>query len=66
MSELPEAYLGDGVYASCDGWHIILELRKQSTYHRIALEPPVMDRLLKYRDDLLALAEQRREKAETG
>ena len=62
MSDLPEAYLGDGVYASCDGYHIILDLRAQGS-DRIALEPAVMDRLLKYQKDLKVLTEQRREKA---
>ncbi len=62
MQEFEERYLGDGVYASCDGYHIILDLRAQGS-DRIALEPEVMDRLLKYRDDLKALTEQRREKA---
>ena len=47
-------YIGDGVYASCDGHHIILDLRGQDNTTRIALEPEVFDALIKYRDDLIA------------
>ncbi len=56
MTDHEERYLGDGVYASCDGYHIILDLRAQDSTTRIALEPPVFDALLKYRDDLTAKA----------
>ena len=54
MSAYEERYIGDGVYASSDGYHIIRDLRAQDNTTRIALEPPVFDALLKYRDDLLA------------
>ena len=53
----PERYLGDGVYVSCDGYHIILDLRAQDR-SRIALEPPVFDALLKYREELIAMAKE--------
>lgn len=33
-------YLGDGVYASFDGYHIVLDLRAQGP-DRIALDPSV-------------------------
>jgi len=56
MSDFEERYLGDGVYATCDGYHIILDLRAQDNTTRIALEPPVIDELLKYRDDLVQRA----------
>ena len=56
-----ERYIGDGVYASCDGYHIILDLRAQDNTTRIALEPPVFDALVKYRDDLVAAAQAARE-----
>ena len=52
MSKYPERYLGDGVYASCDGYHIILDLRKQGS-DRIALEPAVLDQLFSYRMALI-------------
>ncbi len=54
MSAYEERYIGDGVYASSDGYHIILDLRAQDNTTRIALEPPVFDALIKYRDDLVA------------
>ncbi len=48
MTNYPTTYLGDGVYAMCDGYHIILELSAQEPKHRIALEPAVMAALQKY------------------
>ena len=54
MSELAEQerYLGDGVYASFDGYHIILDLRGQDSTTRIALEPIVLDALIGFRASL--------------
>jgi hypothetical protein len=48
---LEDRYLGDGVYASTDGYHIILDLRAQDTTTRIALEPAVMQALADFKDD---------------
>jgi len=46
-------YLGDGVYASFDGFHIWLDLRAQAPGDvEIALEPTVFERLFLYRDHL--------------
>lgn len=42
-----KTYLGDGVYASCDGWMIWLSLDGQDE-SRIALEPAVFQRLVEY------------------
>ncbi len=45
-------YLGDGVYASFDGYHIWLAVND----HRnivVALEPDVFDNLIKYRAALI-------------
>lgn len=53
-----DEYLGDGVYASFDGYHIILDLRGQDNTTRIALEPPVMAALVKYRDDAMKKVEK--------
>ncbi len=55
-TEYMERYIGDGVYASCDGYHIILDLRAQDSTTRIALEPSVLRELFRYRDDLRAKA----------
>lgn len=52
MNEPIEDYLGDGVYASFDGYTITLDLRAQEPtlpITRIALEPPVLDALLRFR-----------------
>ena len=54
MSVLEDRYIGDGVYASFDGYHIILDLRAQDNTTRIALEPSVFASLIQYHDDLLA------------
>lgn len=44
---MEDIYLGDGVYASFDGYHIWLAVN-DSDYKVIALEPAVMDRLIEY------------------
>ena len=41
-------YLGDGVYASYDGQHIVLDLRGQDSFTRIVLELSVLQSLLTY------------------
>jgi hypothetical protein len=43
----PPEYLGDGVLASNDGWHVELSLDGKPG-SEIFLEPAVMDRLIKY------------------
>jgi len=47
-------YLGDGVYAKCDGYHIVLTA-ENGIYatDTIYLEPDVMKRLIRYYDRLL-------------
>ncbi len=45
---LADRYLGDGVYASYDGYHIILDLRKQNATTRIALNQNVLASLNKF------------------
>jgi hypothetical protein len=49
-----ETYLGDGVYASYDGFQIWLRTPREEGDHRIALEPEVLARFLEYRDHLVA------------
>ena len=61
MTDYEERYLGDGVYGSCDGYHIILDLRAQDSTTRIALEPAVFDALISYREDLFARANKARD-----
>lgn len=42
-------YLGDGVYAWFDGYHILLDLRGQDNTTKIAMEPEVLYAFDKYR-----------------
>jgi len=48
-TNVEDEYLGDGVYGSFDGYHIILDLRGQDDTTRIALEPEVLTALDRYR-----------------
>ena len=41
-------YLGDGVYASFDGYQIWLKVEREGRFESIALEPLVFRRLLAY------------------
>lgn len=43
-----EKYLGDGVYASFDGYQIWLRAPRPGGDHTIALEPDVFEALLQY------------------
>lgn len=45
---IEDSYLGDGVYASFDGYGIVLDLRGQDTTTRIVLEPGTMMELNNY------------------
>jgi len=56
MATFPVSYLGDGVYASFDGYHIWLRTGSHDdadATNRIALEPAVFESLLEYRRGLL-------------
>jgi hypothetical protein len=51
--EKPE-YLGDGVYASFDGWHIWLKTGSHDDPgNKIALEPSVYEALMRYHAKLV-------------
>jgi hypothetical protein len=41
-------YIGDGVYASFDGWYVWLHTDRENGRHTIALEPAVFDNLLRF------------------
>lgn len=58
---ISDRYLGDGVYASFDGYHIMLDTRAQSPVNRIALEPAVFDMLNQYRRYIQAAIESAQE-----
>lgn len=67
-SLLEDRYLGDGVYASFDGYCVSLDLRAQDPtgpITRIVLEPPVFQALLRYRADALRRLKEL-EEAETA
>ena len=51
-----DRYLGDGVYASFDGYHIVLDLRGQGPAEQIALGPEVVRSLVKATSTLLTCA----------
>ena len=51
-----DVYLGDGVYASFDGYAVWLDLRAQDATTRICLEPEVLAALDRYRQRIGALA----------
>jgi hypothetical protein len=52
VSECPETYLGDGLYASFDGWQVILRAPRENGDHVVALEPGVMTALHHYLEAL--------------
>jgi hypothetical protein len=45
-------YLSEGVYASFDGYSIILKTERENGWHWIALEPYVFEALLHYKDKI--------------
>lgn len=49
-SLIDDAYLGDGVYASFDGYSVWLDLRGLDSTTKIAMEPYVMVALDHFRD----------------
>jgi hypothetical protein len=57
-------YLGDSVYVRFDGYHLVLETHngyEDDPRNVIALEPPVMDKLIKHREQLYKDFEKLRE-----
>lgn len=65
MSSYPETYLGDGVYASFDGYHVWLDTRMQETVHKIALEPDVLEALTRYVERMKAHFEKQHSEAQS-
>jgi hypothetical protein len=54
MSDLHEhEYLGDAVYASNDGWQIWLHLNDHNSPAIVALEPKVLEALIRYAETKL-------------
>jgi len=54
MKNPGEVYLGDGVFASFDGYQIWLRTPRENGDHSIALEPPVLTSLMAYIEKLKA------------
>ena len=54
---IDDRYLGDGVYASFDGYQFWLDTRAQLPINRIALEPMVMEQFDQYKCDVLRAIE---------
>ena len=57
----PKRYLGDSVYASYDGYHIVLTTENgfpTDPSNRIALESQVLSELLKYRDEIIQIIKE--------
>lgn len=55
-----KTYIGDSVYVYFDGYHFILETYNgygDDPRNKIALEPPVFESLLRYREHLYKDAE---------
>ena len=59
-----KAYIGDGVYAEFDGYHIVLSTtRDDGKVDYIFLEPTVYNNLVAYNDRLAVLLKARQEAA---
>ena len=63
---IEDGYLGDGVYASFDGYHVCLDLRDQDSTTKIALEPYVLNALDKYRAEIARRQKRRAPQKENG
>ena len=57
--ERAQQYLGDGVYASCDGLHVWLRVDRGDGIEEIALDASVMDALDGYRRRLQGMGSTR-------
>lgn len=51
-------YIGDGVYASYDGWHVWLRCDREGGVHEVGLEPGVRVALTRYIADLATRRER--------
>jgi hypothetical protein len=56
-------YLGDGVYATFDGYHIWLRAQGVAHENLVALEPAVFAALLKYQHDLVVESQRKEREA---
>lgn len=56
-NDIGKRYLGDGVYASFDGFHIWIQTLRDGYRHKIALDPEVFAALCKYAKDIHRMEE---------
>lgn len=59
MKEAGETYLGDGLYASFDGFQMCLRAPREGGDHVVYLEIPVLEAFEHYVERLKAEAEER-------
>ena len=52
-TDIKETYLGDGLYASYDGWQIMLRAPRPNGDHYVALEPAVLEMFTEWVDRIL-------------
>lgn len=45
-------YIGDGLFAEFDGYHIILKTERSNEEHWIGIEPSVWNKLVEYREKI--------------
>ena len=57
MTTVPPTYLGDGVYASFDGYQVWLHIGSHDSDPVVALEPEVLNALHRY-EEKIAEAQQ--------
>lgn len=62
--KMHEQYIGDGVYAWTDGYHIWLKADRGGQEHTIALEAAVFEALVSYEDRLRKMCEAARRREE--
>lgn len=55
---IPEEYLGDGLYASFDGYQIRLRAPRDHGDHEVYLEPPVLKAFLEYAMQIGAISKR--------
>lgn len=59
MERSNERYIGDGLYASFDGWQVWLRAPRHDGDHEVALEPQVLSNLIDFaKESMRATAEQ--------
>jgi len=60
-----EAYLGDGLYASFDGFMITLRAPRSGVDHWVGLEPAVLAEFLRFAEDVGAIKKNHEQRKRT-